>query len=76
MREAKAIFIARDSKEARLFSKAEDLAFLVGDILDIRRSIEKYEDWPEAEYEGADKVFSRILEAINHRNIVLSDIID
>jgi len=72
----KAIFIASNSKEAKLLSKAEDLAFFITDILDIRRSINKYEDWDDKEYNGAEKVFNRILERMNNRNIVISDLID
>ena len=75
METPKAVFIASNSKEAKLLSKAEDLAFFVSDILNLRRTIVKYEDWDDKELNGAEKVLDRIVEAMNNRNIVLDDLI-
>lgn len=72
----KATFIAYDNLEVKRYSKALDLALFVFSLSQLRRTIEKYEDWDDQKQAGADEVFDRISGLLNQYNIVVEDILE
>lgn len=72
----KAVFIAKTNKEAKLLSKAEDMASFIFELSNIRRKYLKYGDYSEEVFDALEKVFDDIRGALGSSNIIIDDLID
>ena len=72
----KAVFIAKTTKEAKLLSKAEDMALFIYSLDNIRRKHLKYSSYSDEIEDVLETVFEDINEAICNYNIVIEDLID
>lgn len=72
-----AIFFAKDDMEAKMYSKAKDMAIFIHSLDNLHRKYSKYMDnLTEDQEEIIEKIFSDIFKLKEDNNIVVEDIIN